>query len=55
MNPLRFLWTAGRSAYMAFGRRSDHHEQQTVEAYLSKSQSVAELERREHQLMRTRA
>jgi hypothetical protein len=54
MNPLRFLWTAGRSAYIAFGRRLDHQEQQTVQAYLSKSQSAAELERRELQMMRSR-
>jgi hypothetical protein len=55
MNPLRILWAVGRSAYIAFGRRSDRDEQELIQAYLSKCQSAAELERREHQLMRSRS
>ena len=54
MNPLRLIWATTRSAYLAFGRRSDHREQRSVEAFLAKAQSVAELERLEREWMRAR-
>lgn len=55
MNTLYFLWATAHSAYLALGRNADRQEQHAVEAYLSRSQSVAELEYRERQWMRARS
>ena len=52
MNFLHLLWTSARCACQTISRNADQREQQAVEANLSKSQSIAELEYRERQLMR---
>ena len=54
MNFLHLLWTSAQSAFQSISRSANQREQHAVEAYLSKSQSVAELEFRERQLMRAR-
>lgn len=53
MNSLFFLWLAVSTACRRWSRRSDEQEQQAVEAYLSQSQSINDLEYRERQWMRS--
>lgn len=53
MNTIFFLWSSILSTLRALGRRSDHQEQLSVEHYLSNSQSIADLEYREHQWLRS--
>lgn len=53
MNTLFFLWSAIRCLGRSLGRLSDEQEQQAVEAYLSQSQSINDLECRERQWMRS--
>jgi hypothetical protein len=53
MNHLFFLWSAVRSACEALNISSDRQDQRAVEAYLSQSQSVSELEYRERQWLRS--
>jgi len=52
MNHLFFLWSALRSVHQAYSRHADSQEQRAVEAYLSASRSVSELEYRERQWLR---
>ncbi len=52
MNHLFFFWSALRSMQQAYSRRADSQEQRAMEAYLSGSQSVYELEFRERQWLR---
>ena len=53
MNHIFFLWSAVRSACEALNLNADRDDQRAVEAYLSQSQSVSELEYRERQWMRS--
>lgn len=52
MNHVFFLFSAMRSAYLAYGRHSDQQDQRAVETYLSGAQSATELEYRERQWLR---
>ena len=52
VNHVFFLFSAMRSAYLAYGRHSDQRDQRAVESYLSGAQSVTELEYRERQWLR---
>ena len=52
VNHVFFLFSALRSAYLAYGRHSDQQDQRAVETYLSGVQSATELEYRERQWLR---
>lgn len=52
VNHVFFLFSALRSAYLAYGRHSDQEDQRAVETYLSGVQSATELEYRERQWLR---
>jgi len=54
LNTLFLLRTAVRSAYQALSRNPDKLDQQALEAYLSQSLSIADLENRERQWMSSR-
>ncbi|MEI8031699.1 MAG: hypothetical protein WCH35_18140 [Comamonadaceae bacterium] len=54
MSILKFLWSAGRSAYLAVGRNSNRQEQRDFETYLCHAQSFAELEYRQRNWMASR-
>ena len=51
MNHLFFLWSAVRSACEVLNINADRDDRRAVEAYLSQSQSVSELEYRERHWM----
>lgn len=52
VNHVYFIFSALRTAYQAYGRRSDQQDQRAVENYLSGAQSATELEYRERQWLR---
>jgi hypothetical protein len=54
LNTLFLLRNALRSAYQALTCNPDKREQQALEAYLSQSLSIADLENRERQWMNSR-